>query len=69
MRITTPSKPTSNDTAREFNLQIAACSLRTYAREAARLSGRFKKKGHNRYGDYCDRYAKAFTKLAAMISR
>jgi hypothetical protein len=68
MRITKPTTQLSQDVAHEFNLQIAACSLRGYADKASRLSARLKKRGDDKFYKYCDQYSEAFLKLAAMIT-
>lgn len=68
MRITKSTKQLSEEVAHEFNLQIAACSLRGYAEKASRLSARLRKRGDDKFCKYCDHYSEAFLKLAAMIA-
>lgn len=68
MRITKPTTQLSEKVAHEFNLQIAACSLRGYAEQASRLSARLRKRGDDKFCKYCDYYSEAFLKLASMIT-
>jgi hypothetical protein len=68
MRITKPTTQLSEEVTHEFNLQLAACSLRGYAEQASRLSARLRKRGDDKFCKYCDYYSEAFLKLASMIT-